>query len=77
MTTLVDLQDPTYIRKMKDELDRLDFEYVHMSETPEATTLEGNCYRSFRRLAGRFFLPVLFKSPIIYNYVDLRFKKAK
>lgn len=74
-------KNPTWyalsIKKMKEELRNLGFEYVHMRKTPEATTLEGNCYRRFRRLARRFFLPVLFKSPIIYNYVDLRFKKVK
>jgi len=64
------------IRKMKDELAYLGFEYVHMRETPEST-IERNCYRRFRRLVGHFFLPVLFNHPIIYNYVDLRFKKVK
>ncbi len=65
---------PLSIKKMKEELHNLGFEFVHIRKTPEPPTEK--IYYRFCEAARRFFLPVILNKPIIHNYVDIKFKKA-
>ncbi|MGR3303174.1 MAG: class I SAM-dependent methyltransferase [Candidatus Scalindua sp.] len=66
---------PLSIRKMKEELHGLGFKLVHIRKTPEPM-IEKVYYR-FRQLARRFFVPLFYNHPIIYNFVDIKFKKFR
>lgn len=66
---------PLSISKMKEELHGLGFKFVHIRKTPEPT-IEKMYYR-FRQLARRFLIPLFINNPIIYNFVDIKFKKFR
>lgn len=66
---------PLSIRIMKEELHGLGFKLIHIRKTPEPP-IEKMYYR-FRQTARRFFLPLITSSPLIYNWVDLKFRKVE
>lgn len=65
---------PLSIRKMKKELYNLGFQCIHIRKTPEPG-LE-NIYYKFRCVARKFFLTLFYNNPIIYDFIDLKFKKT-
>jgi len=66
---------PLSIRKMKKELSELGLTFVHIRKTPEPNIQD--LYHMFRQAGRRFLLPLLVNAPIIYNFVDIKFKKVR
>jgi len=66
---------PLSIRKMKKELSELGLTCINMRKTPEPHPT--GVYFGYRQAGRRFFLPLFFNTPIIHNFVDIKFKKAR
>ena len=65
---------PSSIREMKKELSGLGLTFIHIRKTPEPNIQD--LYHMLRQAGSRFFLPLLVNAPIIYNFVDIKFKKV-
>lgn len=62
------------IKRIKEELHDLSFEFVDIRKTPEPQIEK--MYHRFLQVAKRFFLPLITQNPIIYTWVDIKFRKA-